>query len=678
MAIVKMKRLRLLGLRSDRERLLRPLQSLGCVEISEPAIDLSDPAWSALAKPEGGGLAKAKEQSQQLTAALEVLARYAPAKGALLAARPTLTEKQLFDDGVYTDGLSTAGQITDAERALAACQAEQARLQTQKASLEPWVPLDVPLETEGDATVSVIFGAVPSKVDFAAVEAAVGQATELAQLFPAGSDRDLRYFLLVCHASVQSDCSEAMRPFGYSRVTLRNWTGTAADNIRLLDNQIAAQERQMQEHRDRIVSLGGKRDLLRQCVDRASQEIGREENKARLIDTDAAFLLEGWLPADREDELAKLLGGYTCAWETADPAPEEYPQVPVKLKNNVVTRSMNTITEMYSLPAYDGIDANPLMAPFFIVIFGLMMADMAYGLLIVLGTGVILKKTKPKNPYFMEMFFWSGISTFIWGALTGGFFGDFIPRLIGMIAPAVAADPIGHGVPSLFYEVNASGVAELCLPHLFSPMNDTLMIMIGSVALGFVQIITGMAVSVCHKTKQGDFLDALFDEITWWIILAGLAVWLCGSMLAVLPPVCGTVGLAMLIAGGLMLVLGGTRKAKGFGKVTSLVGIVYNGVTGFFSDALSYVRIMALMLSGSVIASVFNTLGETTGIVPVFIVISLVGNALNFALSVLGAYVHDLRLQCLEFFGRFYKEGGKPYRPLTIDTQYVDIIKEEN
>ena len=654
MAIVKMKRLRLLGLRSDREQLLRPLQSLGCVEISEPAIDLSDPDWSALAKPEGGGLAKAKEQSQQLSSALEVLGKYAPAKDGLLAARPTLTEKQLFDNEVYADGLSAAWQITDAERALVACQAEQAKLRTQKASLEPWLPLDVPLETEGDATVSVIFGAVPSKVDFANLEAAVGQATELAQLFPAGSDQDLRYFLLVCHASVQSECSEAMRPFGYSRVTLRSWTGTAADNIRLLDNQIAAQERQMQEHKDHIAALAGKRNLIRQCVDRAAQEIGREENKARLIDTDAAFLLEGWLPADQESELAKLLSGFACAWETAEPTPEEYPQVPVKLKNNLVTRSMNTITEMYSLPAYDGVDANPLMAPFFIVIFGLMMADMAYGLLIVLGTGVILKKTKPKNPYFMEMFFWSGISTFIWGALTGGFFGDFIPQLLGLMG------------------------IEFTMPALFSPMNDTLMIMVGSVALGFVQIITGMAVSVCHKTRQGDFLDALFDEITWWIILAGLAVWLCGSMLAVLPPVFGTVGLGMLIVGGLMLVLGGTRKEKGFGKVTSLVGIVYNGVTGFFSDALSYVRIMALMLSGSVIASVFNTLGATTGIVPVFIVISLLGNALNFALSVLGAYVHDLRLQCLEFFGRFYKEGGKPYHPLTIDTQYVDIIKEEN
>ena len=656
MAIVKMKRLRLLGLRSDRERLLRPLQSLGCVEFSEPAIDLSDPAWAALAKPEGTGLSKAKEQYQQLDSALDVLRKYVPTKDGLLSARPTLTEAQLFDDSVYTDGLAAAWDITNAERALAACQAEQAKLQSQKASLEPWLSLNVPLETEGDSTVSILFGAVPSKVDFAAFEAAAAQATPLAQLFPAGSDRELQYFLLVCHASVLSDCTEAMRPFGYSRVTLRGWTGTAADNIRSLDNHIAALERQAEEHRDHIASLGDKRNLLRLCADRACQEISREENKARLIDTDAAYLLEGWLPADKEPDLAKLLSGFSCAWETADPMPEEYPQVPVKLKNNLITRSMNTITEMYSLPAYDGVDPNPLMAPFFILFFGMIMADMGYGLLMIIASAVVLLKQKPKNPSFMEMIFWCGISTVLWGAASGGFFGDMIPQLVTMLNPNSTFE----------------------MPALFTPLNDIVAIMIGSLALGFIQVITGMTISVVKKSKDGQFIDALFSEISWWIVLGGLALFLCGAMVAGLPPVLATVGKVMLIAGFLMLALGGTREAKGFGKVTSFIGIIYNGVTGFFSDILSYIRLMALMVSGSVIASVFNTLGATTGIVPAFILISLLGNALNLALSLLGAYVHDLRLQCLEFFGRFYQEGGKPYQPLNIDTQYVDIIKEEN
>ena len=255
----------------------------------------------------------------------------------------------------------------------------------------------------------------------------------------------------------------------------------------------------------------------------------------------------------------------------------------------------------------------------------------------------------------MELFFWCGVSTFIVGALTGGFFGDFIPQLLKIINPNSTFE----------------------MPALFTPLNDTMAIMGASLVMGLIQIFTGMTVSVVKKVKEGDFIDALFSEITWWIILGGLALLVCGMLLPTAPAVLGTVGKAVLIVGILMLVLGGTRNAKGFGKVTSLIGLVYNGVTGYFSDTLSYIRIMALMLSGSVIASVFNTLGATFGNVILFVIISMVGNALNLALNLLGCYVHDLRLQCLEFFGRFYKEGGRPYQPLAIQTNYVDVIKEE-
>ena len=133
----------------------------------------------------------------------------------------------------------------------------------------------------------------------------------------------------------------------------------------------------------------------------------------------------------------------------------------------------------------------------------------------------------------------------------------------------------------------------------------------------------------------------------------------------------------LLILGVVMLLYGAARGRKGFGKVTGIIGAVYNGVTGYFSDTLSYARLMALMLAGAVIAQVFNTLGAVTGNVVTFVLISLLGNLLNFALNLLGCYVHDLRLQCLEFFNRFYKEGGKPFRPLEIRTKYVDVIEEQ-
>ena len=134
----------------------------------------------------------------------------------------------------------------------------------------------------------------------------------------------------------------------------------------------------------------------------------------------------------------------------------------------------------------------------------------------------------------------------------------------------------------------------------------------------------------------------------------------------------------VLCIGGVMLLYGAGRSKKGFGKVTGVVAAVYNGVTGFFSDILSYVRLMALMLSGAVLAQVFNMLGATTGNIVTFIIISLVGNTLNLALNLLGCYVHDMRLQFLEFFGRFYKDGGKAFRPLCMQSNYVEIVKEEH
>mgnify|MGYP003309596267 CR=1 FL=1 len=172
------------------------------------------------------------------------------------------------------------------------------------------------------------------------------------------------------------------------------------------------------------------------------------------------------------------------------------------------------------------------------------------------------------------------------------------------------------------------------------------------------------------KFRDGQIADAIWGEITWWVILIGL-----GLMVLKIGNVGGVP--VVLCVGGVMLLYGSTYKAKGFGKVTALIGAVYNGVSGYFSDILSYARLMALMLAGAVIAQVFNTLGSVTGNVVVFMIISMIGNALNLALNLLGCYVHDLRLQCLEFFGRFYKEGGRQFRPMAFETKYVDI-KEEN
>lgn len=669
MAIVKMKRLRLLAPRPDREELLRALQSLGCVEIREPAIDLSDPAWEGLGKPDHAGLEKAREQSLTLNAALDALRRYAPAKDGLFARRPEITEGELFDDGAYAAGLDAARQVLEGEQALAAKGAERSKLLTQKASLEPWSCLDVALDEEGSAAVPVHFCSVPVKTDFAALEAAVDQADVPAQLVRAGSDRELRYFLLICHHSAVSACYEAMRPFGASRVTLRGWTGTAAENIALLDNRMAALEREEAQCKADLSALGERRDAMRRCVDRAGQEIGREENRARLIDTDTAFVLDGWFPAENQGELEKVLGKFQCAWEAAEPTQDEYPQVPIKLKNNPVTGPFTAITEMYSMPAYGSVDPNPLMAPFFIAFFGFMMNDIGYGVLMVLGTALFLAKARPKGTMrdMMAMFFMCGISSVFWGCLTGSFFGDFLSKLFDLTGSA-AAVPGYH---------DAAGSFIWFWKPLFTPINDTITVMIGSMVLGVIQVFTGMAVSVSMKLRQGQVLDAVTQEMAWWCILIGAAIAICGSAVAGMPAGLGTAGLVILVLGVVLLPVGSIIRSKSaLGAITWLWD-AYQGISGYFSDILSYLRLMALMMAGSIIASVFNTLGSVFGLAA-FIVVAIIGNTLNLVLNLLGCYVHTMRLQCLEFFGRFYQDGGKPFRPLAVETKYVDILKEEH
>lgn len=651
MSIVKMKHLRLFAMAADREDLLRQLQHLGCVEIREPDQELSDPAWAGFARVDDTALADTKAKADRLRAALDLLNHYAPAKSSMFQPRPLVSEAQLFDESVRQEATEAAQRISDLETRIAAIYNEQSKLTAQKASLAPWLELDADLDIPSTREVTVTYGAVSGNADRNAVETALAAVTELAQLSWAGRDREFQYVLVLCHRSAEEEAMGVLKTFGFTPASLRGWTGTARANTDAIDARLTALSAELEGCKAAIGQEAGHREALRLTIDRLTQDVQREEVKSRLLSTGATLFLEGWVPADKLSKVEAVLSQHAAAWEATDPEPEEYPQVPIQLKNNILTKPLNMVTNMYVLPAYDGVDPNPLMAPFFIFFFGLMMADMAYGIMMVAGGLFMLKKMRPKGTMadMAGLLVLCGISTFIMGALTGGFFGDFIPQIAKIINP---------------------NTTFTSLPYLFTPLTDTLAILVGSLALGLLQVITGMVISVVRKVQAGNWADALWDEVTWWVILAGIALAVLGI---------GSVGgyPVVLIVGLVMLLYGGTRNAKGLGKISSLIGTVYNGATGFFSDILSYARLMALMLAGSVIAQVFNTLGSVTGNVVGFVIISLIGNMLNFALNLLGCYVHDLRLQCLEFFGRFYKEGGKPFRPLLINTKYVDIKEEQ-
>ena len=634
-----MKHLRLLGMESEREALLKAMQDMECVEIS--SIDGSEEALkSGFAKPDDKALMSAQEASRAYRTALASLDRFAPEKKGMFRKRQGVSRAAFFSAESEENARTAAETINKDTRRLGEIESERTKNEALRATLAPWLTVDAPLGG-ADGALAVFFGTAGLNVTDDALKALADSLDGLLTWQQASSDRSLRYLLVMCHGSVKERALSALRDLGFSTVSFRGMTGTAKENDKALAENLAALEKERQEIEQRIAGLGGKREALLEASDRAAIALRREEAKSRLVGTDKVFLLEGWLPADRCAEIEKTLKPFTCAIETREPTEDEYPQVPVQLKNNKLTRPLNMVTEMYSLPAYGTLDPNPLMAPFFILFYGIMMADMGYGLLMMIASVIISKKYRPKGTSgeLFSLLGLCGISTFIMGALTGGFFGDFLTQLVAIVSPGTV----------------------FALPKLFDPLDDLTMILIGSMALGMVQIVTGMAISLIEKCKRKKFLDAFFEEITWWIVFIGIALLALGK------------GAAVLYVGCALVLLGPIVQGKGWGKLTGVFGSLYNHVTGYFGDILSYTRLMALMLAGSVIAQVFNMLAAMPGNVIAFIIISMLGNAMNFGLNLLGCYVHDLRVQCLEFFNKFYVDGGKPFRPMTLDTEYVDL-----
>ena len=647
MAIVTMRHLRLIGLQAEREEMLRRLQHLGCLEITEPEPASDDPLLEKLRIPEAAELQRIREQYTAAEQALQTLTDHTPKEKNALEPLPFIDEQALTDESQLADGKSAAERLNRCREELASLQSRSEKLAAEEAQLLPWESLTMPLECATTEKVLIQMGTLPAVVPPEQIREALEAAGDLYEFREVSVDRERRYAVLTVHISQAEDHVAAVKALGWSRVAPGDRRGTAGENLAALRREQAELAERKAALEQEIAKCADQKPELRQLSDASRIEMDRGEAKGRTRETAETFLLEGWFPAENTKELEMLLEGCTCAWQMTDPLPEDYPRVPVKLKNNRFTGPLNMVTEMYSLPAYGSLDPNPYMAPFFILFYGIMMADMGYGLLMMAASLLVLKKKQPTggNRNFFALLGLCGISTFILGAMTGGFFGDFIPQLVKLFNP--------ESTFTWFWQ------------PLFSPINDIIMVMLGSLALGCVQILVGMVIGFIYKLRHGEIAEALCEEAAWWVIIG------CGVALGVTG---NKVFLWVLLA---VLVISQSYGKKGIGgKIVGIGGSIYNHITGYFGDILSYVRLMALMLAGAVIAQVFNTLAAIPGNLMIFFVISILGNALNFALNLLGCYVHDMRLQCLEFFKYFYRDGGRAFRPVAAEPKYYRIAEQ--
>ena len=647
MAIVKMKKLKLLVSRADKESVLRDLMLLGCVEVSEPDEMLEDPGMTNLVTRESAELDRYRSDFAALARGLDIASQYAPIKTAMFAQKPEVSDDLLLDESDSIICLDLAKTLDTLDNKIRRLTTEEQNERNLVESLSPWRGLLLPLNTDGTGTCAVMLGAIASSFDFDALQNELHAAADESEAFLVSSGTEQHYICIVCLKDKQSEIAEVLRRYSFSVTAHRNLQGTAEDNIRNAEARIRELGEEKSDLTAQIIAATEYRETLQLCYDHVSTKIARAEAAEKLLGTEYAVALDGWITAPEEPALLVVLSKYNCAWDLTDPSPDEYSKVPVLLNNNALTRPLSMVTEMYSLPAYGSVDPNPPMMPFFVLFYGLMMADMGYGLLMTIAA-ILVKRKKPKGGMrnFFDLLLLCGISTFIVGALTGGLFGDAPEQIAGLFGATFSLTNLHPNYP------------------LFSPLDNTVEVLIGAFALGAIHIIFGMAIAFVQKIKNGDILDAIFDIGSWWIIFAGIAIAALGITWWV-----AIAGFAMV------LLTGGRAKKNIFAKLIGGIGSLYD-ITAYFGDILSYSRVMALMLAGGVIAQVFNTLGVLTGNIVTFLIIFALGHALNFGLNLLGCFVHDMRLQCLEFFGKFYEDGGRPFNPLSVKTKYNNIVSK--
>ena len=660
-----MKKLQLTAVRSQQKEILRDLMLLGCVEISTPSEEPKEELLRSLKRADTGTAYLRRNEQSTLLSALRQLDRYAPAKKGLLSPLPEVEVEQLLDESRLQECLRVAEHILAKDVEIRSIASRESRERSVIESMVPWLNMDLPLECKGTDSCSLLLGTLPGTAPLADTTAALADLE--AAVTEISADTSARYVAVVYSKCAQEPVMEALRTCGFAQVSMVGMTGTpqevTAASQQSLKDLAAEKEAAIRE----IVNAAEHRDMLRLGADTLATIVAREENAEKLLNTDTVFYFEGWLTAPDEEKLAETLAKYDCAWETEDPDPEKPEEVPIKLKNNPVTSPYNMVTEMYSLPAYNGLDPNPFIMPFFALFFGIMFADMAYGL-ILLAAGLLIKfKAKPKKGGMKNiagLLIEGGIATFLMGFLTGGFFGDAVSVIGNWFGKDWSAVPY---LGTLHF-----GSVSISLPLNLMEGNNPLYVLIGAIALGAVHLLVGTCIGVYLKLKDGEYIDALLNDLCWWVMIIGIGLMALGK------------GTVVLWIGVAMMVIGAVLSGKGFGRVTGIFSAVYNGATGYLGDFLSYSRLMALMLAGSVIASVFNQLGSlgnangfTVGGTLLFIVVFCIGHTLNFGLNIIGCFVHTLRLQYLEFFGKWYRDGGRPFRPLTVKTKFYDINNEK-
>lgn len=648
-----MKKIELIALQTDSKKIIELLQRRGVVEVCRDDDELPGANVAAV-------INEFERHRATVEQAIDILEQTVPEKVPLTEMFGCRKELETDEFGrkatELEKSLSTAGAILKSKRAIADHETEISRLNVRCDTLRPWEALDVPLNFKGTASSAAFIGSFPTEITAESLESKLSECVS-AEII--SSTKGQTNMFILCMAEAAADIGSELRKIGFIPFTETD-KSTPQEIITNCLKEKQRLEAEIEKEKAAIVSCSDERMKLKFTADYLQMRKDKYEVLNSLGFTDNTFVLTGYIPekyvSSIQNELEKK---FTVSISITDPAEDE--DVPVLLENGSFSAPVEGITKMYAMPGKKDVDPTPVMSFFYYLLFGMMLSDAGYGLLMVIGTTIALKKFKLENTMqkTLRMFRNCGISTVFWGAMFGSWFGD--------IVQVVARE---------FFKKEIVSTALW-----FQPLDDPIKLLLFSFGIGILHLFLGVAVSGKMAWDEGRKLDAFMDTIPIYLLITGVAP-LAASILTSVPAVLKNIGTYLLIAGLVLLILTQGRSSKSvFGKLFGGLYAVYNVATGWLGDILSYSRLLALGLATGCIASVINLIGvmpQSTAVKAIVLTaVFIVGHTANLAINLLGAYVHTDRLQFVELFSKFYTGGGREFSPLAVNTKYIKF-KEEN
>ena len=670
MAVLKMQRISICALKKDRKAILEKLQSMGVLEVDH-ILDEDEDFHKMDTVGKKQGFEKAAASVDQ---SLDILERYAPEERSMFAA---LEGKKLIsaDEGMKVqeerrDLLRTAKQIYDLDREHAEQLASVTKLTNSIESLTPWLALDVPLKVMKTERIVFFPGTMPGGTTVEKVYEIFAEKapdTESADVHIISQEQSTVYLAVICLREEAGAVEDALRSEGFARPS-QSWDEAPAREKEILEQKIAECQDNIAEIESQIRALASERERLKIVADYYRVRADKYDVLGTLPQSERTFVISGYIPAAVADKTADyLMDKYDCMAEVEELKEDEEP--PVILKNNPFSANMEGVVESYGLPVKGEIDPTTIMSFFYVFFFGMMLSDAAYGAIAAIGCGILVLKFPRMSAGMkksLKLFFYCGLSTIVWGVLFGGYFGN----IVDIVTEKFMGTKITP--PALW----------------FIPLNEPMKLLLYSLLFGVIHLFTGLAIKGYLCIRDGKIMDFFCDVVLWFTLLVGLLLMLLPSELfasiaqmeIVFPGWLNTLAKALAIIGAVGIVLMSGRSNKNPALRIALGAYDLYNITGWLSDVLSYSRLLALGLATGVIASVINQMGSmlpnnVIGII-FFILIFIVGHTMNLAINLLGAYVHTNRLQFVEFFGKFYEGGGRPFHPFRENTKYAEIKEE--